>query len=168
MKKKLLITVGNGMMGDDAAGPLLAQKIRLSPPDDWEVLNGGNVPENHLHQIREMAPEKVVIVDAADMALQTGEIRLIDESLIGNVVFMTTHSLPLTYLIESIKEFVPSVDLIGIQPGIMAFGYPVSPQVTQAVDRIYTWLKQNEFEIENLRPVSMNQEGDSIPVNIGI
>ena len=150
MKKKLVITVGNGMMGDDAAGPLLARMIKHSPLDDWEVINGGDAPESYISQIRDMAPEEVVIVDAADMDLQTGEIRLIDENRIGRVFFMTTHSLPLTYLMESIREFVPKVDLVGIQPEVVAFGYPVSPRVKQAVDRVYAWLKQNEWEKEHL------------------
>jgi hydrogenase 3 maturation protease len=153
MKKKLVITVGNGMMGDDAAGPLLARMIKHSPLDDWEVINGGDTPESYMPQIRNMAPEEVVIVDAADMDLQTGEIRLIDEDRIGSVFFMTTHSLPLTYLIESIREFVPKVDLVGIQPEVVAFGYPVSPRVKQAVDRVYAWLKQNEWEKERLEPI---------------
>ena len=150
MKKKLVLTVGNGMMGDDAAGPLLARMIKHSPLDDWEVINGGDAPESYMPQIRDMAPEEVVIVDAADMDLQTGEIRLIDENRIGRVFFMTTHSLPLTYLMESIREFVPKVDLVGIQPEVVAFGYPVSPRVKQAVDRVYAWLKQNEWEKERL------------------
>ncbi len=95
MKKKLVVTVGNEMMGDDAAGPLLARMIRQSPLEDWEVLDGGNVPENYVFKIREMEPEQVIIVDAADMDLQAGEIRLIDKDGIGSVFLMTTHSLPL-------------------------------------------------------------------------
>jgi len=146
MKKNLVVTVGNQMMGDDAAGPLLARLIKHSPLDVWEVLNGGNVPENDLFKIREMAPEQVVIVDAADMELQTGEIRLINKDLISSVFLMTTHCLPLTYLIEALREFVPSVTLIGIQPEIVAFGYPVSPRVKQAVERVYAWLKQSGEE----------------------
>jgi hypothetical protein len=54
---------------------------------------------------------------------------------------MTTHSLPLSYLMESIGEFVPEVELMGIQPAVVAFGYPVSPLVQQAVERVYSWLK---------------------------
>ena len=142
MKKKLVVTVGNEMMGDDAAGPLLARMIKHSPLADWEVLDGGNAPENHVFKIREMEPEQVIIVDAADMDLQTGEFRVIDKDEIGSVFLMTTHSLPLTYLMEAIQEFVPRVDLIGIQPGVVAFGYPVSPQVKQGVERVYIWLKQ--------------------------
>jgi len=141
MKKKLVLTVGNEMMGDDAAGPLLARMIERSPLEDWEVLDGGNVPENYVFKIREMEPERVLIVDAADMDLQTGEIRLVDEDRIGSLFLMTTHSLPLSYLMESIREFVPKVELMGIQPEVVAFGYPVSPRVKKAVERIYAWLE---------------------------
>ena len=56
---------------------------------------------------------------------------------------MTTHTLPLTYLMEALGEFVPSVELIGIQPEVVAFGYPVSPQVKQAVERVYAWLERS-------------------------
>ena len=141
MKKKLVLTVGNEMMGDDAAGPLLARMLKRSPLEDWELLDGGNVPENYVHKIREMNPEQVLIIDAADMELQAGEIRLIDKDQIGSVFLMTTHSLPLNYLMESIREFVSKVELIGIQPELVAFGYPVSPRVEQAVGRVYAWLK---------------------------
>jgi hydrogenase 3 maturation protease len=142
MKEKLVVTVGNEMMGDDAAGPLLAEMIKRSPLQGWDVLDGGNVPENYMFKIREMAPERVVIVDAADMDLQIGEIRAIDRDAIGGAFLMTTHALPLTFLMELIKEFVPRVDLIGIQPEIVAFGYPVSPHVEQAVERVYAWLER--------------------------
>ena len=142
MKRKLGLTVGNQMMGDDAAGPLLAQAMLDSPVDGWDVLDGGSTPENCLHLIREMAPEIVVIVDAADMDLRSGEIRLIDKDWIKDVFLMTTHSMPLTYLMKSIQEFVPMVELIGIQPEVVAFGSPVSPRVRQAVERAFVWFKE--------------------------
>ena len=52
--KKLVLTVGNEMMGDDAAGPHLAQMLRRNPLENWDVLNGGSVPENLLHKVREV------------------------------------------------------------------------------------------------------------------
>jgi hydrogenase 3 maturation protease len=163
MKKKLVVTVGNEMMGDDAAGPLLARMIKHSPLTDWELLDGGNVPENYIFKIREMEPERVVIVDAADMDLQTGEIRLIDKDGIGNVFIMTTHSLPLTYLMEAIQEFVSRVELIGIQPEVVAFGYPLSPKVKQAVEGVYAWLEQGGEEVAatraNLRAIKYVDSG---------
>jgi hydrogenase 3 maturation protease len=142
MKKNLVITVGNDMMGDDGAGPLLAHMIKQAPLEDWEVLEGGNVPENYVFKIREMEPERVIIVDAADMDLETGEIALIDKDGIASSFLITTHTLPLTYLMEAIREFVPRVELLGIQPEIVAFGYPVSPLVKKAVECVYAWLGQ--------------------------
>lgn len=144
MTKGLVLTVGNDMMGDDAAGPLLAQMLQSSPADGWEVLDGGSVPENYVYKIREAAPEHVLIVDAADMELPTGQVRLIDKDQVGGLFLMTTHSLPLSYLMESLGEFVARVEMIGIQPDVVAFGCPMSAQVKDAVERVYQWLKVNQ------------------------
>ena len=165
MMKNLVVTVGNEMMGDDAAGPLLARMIKHSPLAGWDVLDGGNAPENYVFKIREMEPERVIIVAAAEMDLQTGEIQLIDKDGIGSVFIMTTHSLPLTYLMEAIGEFVPRVELIGIQPEVVAFGYPISPKVKQAVEGVYAWLKQGGERVgaarANLRAILYVDSGQN-------
>lgn len=140
---RLVFTVGNDLMGDDGAGPMLARMLERSPLDGWNLLDGGNAPENYVYKVREMAPEQVVIVDAAEMELPTGEVRRIDPEQIGGLSLMTTHMLPLSYLMETIGEFVPRVELIGIQPGTVAFGRLVSAEVKSAVERVYGWLKQN-------------------------
>lgn len=145
MKKKLVVTVGNLMMGDDAAGPLLAQKMQGAPLENWGALDGGAAPENYLYLIRELTPEQVLVIDAADMDLAPGEIRLIGTDRIEDPFLMTTHTLPLSYLVQSLREFVPKVDLVGIQPQVVAFGYPVSAEVRQAVGRVYESLKQDEL-----------------------
>jgi hydrogenase 3 maturation protease len=137
VNKNLLFTVGNGMMGDDGAGVLLAQMMRRAPLDGWEVLDGGAAPENMLYSVREMAPERVVLVDAADMDLPPGSIRCIDADRLDAPLFLTTHTLPLTFLIESLREFVPQVDFIGIQPEVVAFGFPMSESVKKAAQQLY-------------------------------
>ncbi len=146
MKKKLVFTIGNGMMGDDAAGPLLARMLKRAPLDQWEVLNGESAPENCIHLLREITLEQVLIVDAADMGLPPGEIRRIDQARIGSFFLMTTHALPLTYLMQSIREFVPQVELVGIQPAIVAFGHPISNQVKKAIEHLYDCLKQDAWQ----------------------
>jgi hydrogenase 3 maturation protease len=150
MKKKLILTVGNPMMGDDAAGSLLAQRIKRAPLDAWDVLDGGSAPENVLYSIREMAPEQVLVIDAADMDLVPGEVRLIGAEKLEDPFLMTTHTLPLSYLVQSLREFVPQVDLVGIQPQVVAWGYPVSNEVRQAVDQVYEGLKQDGFVWDSL------------------
>jgi Ni,Fe-hydrogenase maturation factor len=39
---------------------------------------------------------------------------------------------------------------MGIQPQVVAFGYPVSDEVKQAVERVYEDLKQSEFQWTSL------------------
>jgi hydrogenase 3 maturation protease len=150
MKKKLVFTVGNQMMGDDAAGPLLAQKMQSAPVENWEALDGGSAPENCLYLIREAAPEQVLVIDAADMDLPPGEIRRIGTDRLEDPFLMTTHTLPLSYLVQSLREFVPKVDLVGIQPQTVAFGYPLSAEVKRAVRRLYEDLRQDETAWECL------------------
>lgn len=150
MKKKLVFTVGNGMMGDDGAGALLAQMMQDAPLDDWEVLNGGAAPENLLHQARELAPQRVLLIDATDMDLPPGSIRWIQDDKLEDPFFLTTHTLPLTFLIEVLREFVPKVDFLGVQPEVVAFGYPMTARVKEAVSQVYTGLMNGSESWETL------------------
>ena len=138
------------MMGDDAAGALLARKMQQAPLEKWDALDGGSAPENCLYQIREIAPEQVLVIDAADMDLTPGEIRLIGADKIEDPFLMTAHTLPLSYVMQALREFVPQVEMIGIQPRVVAFGYPISIEVQQAVDRVYADLQHDEVAWQSL------------------
>ena len=142
----ILLTVGNGMMGDDGAGALLAQMLRENPLENWTVLHGGSAPENVVHRIREMDAQRVLVIDAADMDLPPGSIRRIQADRLEDPFLMTTHTLPLTFLIESLREFVPNVDLVGIQPNLVAFGFPMSVEVRSAVKQLYMDLKNDRTD----------------------
>ncbi len=37
----VLLCVGNSMMGDDGAGPLLAEMCTANPVGEWVVIDGG-------------------------------------------------------------------------------------------------------------------------------
>jgi hydrogenase 3 maturation protease len=154
MIKKLVLTVGNPMMGDDAAGSLLARAMLDSPIDGWAIMDGGSVPENYLHRIRAMRPDHVLVVDAADMDLAPGEIRLIPAEKLDDPFLVTTHTLPLSYLIQSLRETIVRVDLLGIQPKVVAFGFPVSPEVRLAVGTVYENLKRDNPIWEVLVPLT--------------
>ncbi|MFZ5819030.1 MAG: hydrogenase maturation peptidase HycI [Chloroflexota bacterium] len=146
MKRNLALCVGNGMMGDDGAGVLLAQMLNEAPLPDWDALNGGSAPENILHRVRELAPERVLVVDAADMDLPPGSVRRIRDDRLDDPFLLTTHTLPLTFLIESLRAFAPRVELLGIQPETVAFGYPMSPAVKEAVGRVYANLEAGQVD----------------------
>ncbi|HEY1847011.1 MAG TPA: hydrogenase maturation peptidase HycI [Buttiauxella sp.] len=133
----LLLCVGNSMMGDDGAGPLLAEKCRVAPQGDWVVIDGGTAPENDVVAIRELKPQRLLLVDATDMGLSPGEIRIIDPDDIAEMFMMTTHNMPLNYLIDQLKEDVGEVIFLGIQPDIVGFYYPMTDAVKAAVETVY-------------------------------
>ena len=142
MATGVILTVGNSLMGDDAAGPLLAEMLSRAPAGDWDVVDGGSAPENEVQRVRALRPDRVLVVDAAEMGLEPGEIRLIDESIIADRLFVTTHTLPLTFLIKVLRDFVPEVQLLAIQSSLVAFSCPLSPEVRRAVKIIHERLRE--------------------------
>ncbi|MDR3410333.1 MAG: hydrogenase maturation peptidase HycI [Formivibrio sp.] len=134
----VILTVGNSMMGDDGAGPLLAELMTKTPVENWMVIDGGSMPENVSHEVETLSAQRVVVVDAADMGLTPGEVRLIDDASIADLFIMTTHNLPLSFLIERLREMVPEVLFLGIQPDIVAFHFPMTDSVRLAVETVHS------------------------------
>jgi hydrogenase 3 maturation protease len=133
----VILTVGNSMMGDDGAGPLLADMLTAKPAKGWTVIDGGSAPENVAHEVQALAPKRVIIVDAADMGLAPGDLRLIDEASIAKLFVITTHNLPLNFLMERLRETVPEVLFIGIQPDLVAFSFPMTEKVRNTVEKLH-------------------------------
>lgn len=134
------------MMGDDGAGALLSQLLQKTPPPGWIVLHGGSAPENIIHNVSKLSPEQIIIFDATDMDLPPGSIRIIPEHSLQNPLFFTTHTLPLTFLIEALQRYASQIIFIGIQPETIAFGYPISMAVTQSIETIYEKILENPGE----------------------
>ena len=88
---------------------------------------------------------KAGLVDAADMALPVGAIRLLDKTDVARKSMFTTHSLPLSILIEEIEQSCEDIVFIGIQPGDTEFYNPMSPEVFDAVDAVYDAVAANDF-----------------------
>ncbi|WP_112478119.1 hydrogenase maturation peptidase HycI [Vibrio variabilis] len=150
MTKQVLVTVGNAMMGDDGAGPYLAERLLSEPIENWMLLDGGTMPEDSLYKIRQIQPDRVVVVDAADFGEKAGEIRIIGAETINDMFMVSTHALPLNFFIEELETFVPEVTFVGIQPAIVAFSFPMTEMVKKSVDEIYnrltSWKGSTEFE----------------------
>jgi hydrogenase 3 maturation protease len=140
----VVFTVGNNMRGDDGAGPLLAELLEASPAPGWTLVDGEASPENHTHRVRALAPDRVLIVDAADMELAPGEVRLLDEDCVAEHFLVTTHAIPLNFLIASLKETVPEIIFLGIQPKDTIFCNPLSQNVRSAVEKIHRRLLRGE------------------------
>ena len=137
----VLLCVGNSRMGDDGAGPLLAEMCAAAPKRDWLVLDGGSAPEREVAAIREMKPKCLLIVYASDMGLEPGEIRIVDPDDNAEMCLMTTHPMPLNALIDQLKEDAGEAIFLGIQPDIVGFYYPMTEKVKAATEVVYQRLE---------------------------
>ncbi len=140
MSGKVVFTVGAVLRGDDAAGPMLAKLMEDQPIEGWEVVDGGQMPEDQLAVVRRMEPDVLVLVDAADMGEEPGTVKPVDADCVATDFLITTHSLPITFLLEELDKCCGRVVFLGIQPAQMGFMEPLTPAVNDGVQKIYDWL----------------------------
>jgi hydrogenase 3 maturation protease len=157
MSGGLVLTVGNTLMGDDGAGPLLALMMEVSPVAGWSVVDGGATPENVTHIVRAEAPKRVLVVDAADMQLPPGTVCRINEADVAKQFLITTHAIPLDVLIASLRETIPQVTFVGIQPAEVTFFGDMTPSVKAAVEGLHRSLMLGN-DPDNLPTVAQRHE----------
>ena len=142
MITKVVFTVGAVLRGDDAAGPMLAKMLEQNPIPGWTCIDGGQTPEDDLAVIRRMAPDVLLLVDAAQMGREPGAIAVVDERDVVSDLLITTHSLPITFLLDDLKKSCKQVVFLGIQPAQLEFMEPLTSEVLTSVEKIYEFLKQ--------------------------
>lgn len=134
--RNIVFTAGSVLRGDDAAGPMLAKMLQDDPVAGWEVVDGGQTPEDDLYYIREVAPARVLFVDAAQMGVEVGAIRKISVGDVADRFLFTTHSLPVTFLLNRMAEYCSDITFLGVQVRSTEFFDPLSPEVASAVEAI--------------------------------
>ena len=129
----IVLTAGSVLRADDAAGPVLSKKMEDTPIAGWYTIDGGQTPEDDIIEVKRERPPRL------------GSIRLLDKRDVARKSMFTTHSLPLSILIEEIKQSCEDIVFIGIQPGDTEFYNPMSPEVFDAVDAVYDAVAANDF-----------------------
>ncbi len=117
--KYLLLCIGNRDGGDDSVGPYIADILKKEKSKDISVIDSGIIPENYTGTIKKIEPEKLVIIDAVDMDLKPGEIRIVPKEKIG-VMHVSTHGIPISVLVKYLDQYVKEIFIIGIQPKVMS------------------------------------------------
>ncbi len=142
-KKYILMGIGNTLRSDDGIGSIIAQSFK---DRDWLSINCGVVPENFTSIIKKNRPNLVVLIDAVEMDLKSGEFRIISPDRI-NALHLTTHSMPLSFLISYLKEYTQELIFIGIQPEVINYSNSVSPNVLKSSEKITKILKDKKFKL---------------------
>lgn len=142
-KKYILMGIGNTLRGDDGIGSIIAQDFK---DRDWLSMDCGVVPENFTSIIKKNKPDLVVLVDAVEMDLKSGEFRIISPDRIS-ALHLTTHSMPLSFLISYLKDYTQELIFIGIQPKTIDYSNSVSPEVIKSSEKIIGILKGKNFKL---------------------
>jgi hydrogenase 3 maturation protease len=141
----LVMCIGNRDGGDDAVGPYIADNLKVK---DIKILDCGIVPENYTSLIKKHKPQNLIIIDAVDMSLQPGEIRIVPKEKIG-VMHISTHGIPISVLINYLEQYVKNIIFIGIQPKNMSG--KLTDIVQKSADNLIGLIKsRNLNQISNL------------------
>jgi hydrogenase 3 maturation protease len=141
--KYVIMCVGNRDGGDDAVGPYIADKLKKVKHDNVAI-DCGTIPENFTADVKKYDPASVIIIDAVEMNLKPGEIRIINEDKISEM-HISTHGIPLSILMKYLKQFVNRVILIGIQPAQMTG--KMTDSVKNAADKLIEMLKKEKLDL---------------------
>ena len=140
--------IGNRDGGDDAVGPYIADVLKKYKIYDVKVIDCGTTPENFTSVVKNDNPENLIIVDAVDMNLPYGEIRLVSKEKIGKFC-ISTHGIPISLLIDYLEKYIDNIFLIGIQPKKMN-GEITDKIKKSADDLIKLILKKNIGKIKKI------------------
>ncbi|UCD03015.1 MAG: hydrogenase maturation peptidase HycI [Candidatus Aenigmatarchaeota archaeon] len=137
----ILLGIGNEIKGDDGVGNAIAREF--SAPG-WKSIPCETVPENFTAVVKREKPELLVMVDATDMGLEPGEMRLISKDRL-NTESHGTHSLPLRHFVTHLGNHAKRIIFMGIQPKNLDIAEGLSPEVTKAKERVLGMLKKADF-----------------------
>lgn len=136
-QKYAVLGIGSQLRSDDAAGMYFIELLSgLVQQDDVLLIAGSTAPENFTGIIKNFAPDKLFIVDAAHMELLPGETKVVPACDIGGVSF-STHMLPLSVMLKYVEyESGCDVLFIGIQPKCTDQGFCMSDEVKKGTERL--------------------------------
>jgi hydrogenase maturation protease len=144
LTKKILLGLGNPVGRDDAVGLRVAEALRGT---EWLSIPAPAL-ENVLGLVEKEKPEKLVIVDAAEMGLPRER-----SAASPWEKARKCWAQPMAFLCPFLLSLVdvPEVVLIGIQPKEYGLGEGLSPEVQAAADSLIRLLRENrEHEIPEL------------------
>ena len=142
MDDTVIICIGNRDGGDDGIGPYIADVMKKVTQNDT-ILDCGITPENYTAVIKQKKPKTLILIDAAEMKLPAGEIRMIPKEKLGTM-HISTHGIPLSVLINYLEQEVENIIVIGLQPKRMSGS--MSNTIKKSGDHLINILRKKKYE----------------------
>jgi hydrogenase 3 maturation protease len=144
-KRLAILCIGSDLRADDSFGIIFGtgfQKINARRRR-VQVFLGFTAPESITHKIKKFAPSHLLLVDAADMGLKHGEMKLFGEESIKGISF-STHTIPLMVLVDYLKTEIEGlqVAIVGAQPGTLLFDTEPSDEIRRSAQNLVEALSE--------------------------
>ena len=141
-----VIGAGSTLRADDAAGMEVVIRLAEEYPEDAypELLfcPGETAPENFSGKIRAFKPTHMLLIDAADVGAEPGEIVEIPPDRVGGPTFLS-HMLPLKVMINYLSDETGAKSLLlGVQWQSMEFDGAMTAPVAAAVEALCDALRR--------------------------
>ncbi len=136
----LIMGIGNPFRGDDAAGLLVARRLRTRV----KTVLCETDPLDYIEEICQNKPERLIIIDAINAGEKPGKIIHVDINSVDNLS-LSTHHFPISLFLKFIKKCVKKIEIWGIQVKNVEFGADMSEEVKLAVSKL-TELIANKIE----------------------
>jgi hydrogenase 3 maturation protease len=133
--KLAILGVGNKDNGDDGVGLYITEILqKTNLPEQVTIFYCERVPEHFLGKIAKLTPNRVIVLDAADMKEVPGAIAIFPKEMIAQGFHFSTHTLSLTMLEEFLRPIVPEIVIfyVGIQPKQTKFMTALSKECKEA------------------------------------
>ncbi len=143
LKGKVTIAgIGNIIRGDDGLGPKLIELLKARGVNAG-LFDCGTAPENYIFPMLKSLCDTLILVDAANMAIEPGVAMVLDADDIANVSFSTHSPSPRLFidLLKMGKEDL-NIFILSVQPKSTALGAPMSEEVLNALKRLTETLSQ--------------------------
>ncbi len=149
-----ILGIGNEDNGDDAVGLYIVNLLQKVSLPEW-VTNFycERVPEHFLGKIAKLEPNRIIIVDAADMKEIPGAIAIFPKEAVSSGFHLSTHTLSLTMLEEFLKPTIPDLITmyVGIQPKFVYFNTPLSIECKSAAEELAELLIERINQAEKIK-----------------
>jgi hydrogenase maturation protease len=138
--RKLILGVGNPFRRDDGIGPAVIQALQdAGKLQNVDLLDGGTDGFNLLDDIK--GYDEVLVVDAVDMGMSPGSIRLFSPAEAKMTIqadALSTHGFGLAEVIALMEtlDINTELTLLGVQVKDIAFGEEMSPEVSEKIPEL--------------------------------
>lgn len=140
--RRAILGIGNPLRRDDGVGVWVAERMRST---GWEAVAAGPSVENALGIVRRIAPDLLVVVDAAEIGLPPGSARRLPTAEAARMLG-STHALSLSFLLSTVRDRVGEIVLIGIQPGDLSLGEGLTLAARTGAEELVARLRAGEAE----------------------